>query len=343
MSDALEVLGWSADFEAQRVALADPGLRVGRVAIPFGEIYSLLGADGAMDAPLGGRMVHQEERPVVGDWVGVSAEGRIEHLFERRTRFARQAPGKRAVIQVIAANIDRILVVTTVGRDFNLRRLERYLAAVWDSGATPAVVVNKADTDPETARFRDRAEAVAPGVPVLVTSAHTGEGLDAIRAMVHRGTTVAFVGSSGVGKSTIINALLGQTVQATGEVRTADEKGRHTTTHRELIPLGDGVLLDTPGMRELQIWVGESGLEGAFPDIEELAADCRFRDCQHGDEPGCAVQGVVAPDRLASWKKLLAEMTYQQSRADPAQASERRARLRRINLAIRRHPKYRDQ
>ncbi|MBN1210203.1 MAG: ribosome small subunit-dependent GTPase A [Myxococcaceae bacterium] len=326
---SLSNLGFGPDFQSQLDSLSDPSLAPARVAQEHGSRYLIFTPSGESEAVLAGRLdFASEERPAVGDWVAIQPgdPARIVHLFQRRSWLVRQAAGRRTHAQILAANVDKVFVVTAVGHDFNPRRVERYLVAVQGGGAEPIVVVNKADLCPEIDSLRAELEAVAPGVPVLGVSALHASGLEGLRVHLHAGCTVAVVGSSGVGKSTLINRLLGEEALATGELRAGIEKGRHTTTHRQLlpVPLEDGaqaVLVDTPGLRELQLWAPASTLGGVFADIEALATECRFRDCTHAHEPGCAVREAVSrgeldADRLSSLHKLAREQAHHAARQE---------------------------
>lgn len=292
--------------------------------------------DFGVPAQLAGRFSHDltgpEDMPVVGDWVQVM-DGLIMAVEPRSGLLARKRPGDvrtdAVVEQPIAANVDLALLAMAVGEDFSERRLERYLTLAWDSGATPLVVLTKAD----------RGEVHMPQVHVetVVTSARTGEGLEALRAHLPPGTTAILLGSSGVGKSSLVNALAGEDVQAVTAVREFDEKGRHTTTVRRLVELPWGAfLVDTPGLRELQLWGDEESLAGAFPDVEELAANCRFNDCRHESEPGCAVRGGVSEDRLESWRTLRRELAYLARKTDGAAARAERKKWKSVAKARRR-------
>ena len=328
----LAQLGWSPFFAEAYAALPESGptTRPGRVAIEHRGRLEVLVAGGRVLAwpPEGAR--HQSldpadvlARPRVGDWVVVPRDGdepRILAVLPRRTALLRQTPKKRVTVQVVAANLDRVWVVTAWGPDLSPRRLERFVAAVRASGAVPELVVNKMDLAEATPEDpRSVLGGIAADVRVRWTSVSTGTGLDELRASVAPGETLGLVGTSGAGKSSLVNALVGGAVLATGAVRAVDAKGRHTTTHRELVQLpGGGLLLDTPGMRELQLWDGE-GVADTFADVEALSRRCRWRGCRHGREDGCAVQaavqaGDVTKERVRSWQKLGAEAAATQTR-----------------------------
>ena len=283
---------------------------------------------------------HREELPAVGDFVSVR-DTVIEEVLPRKTVFLRKAVGDALEAQVIAANIDTVFVVCGLDGDFNVRRLERYYATARASGAQCAIVLNKADlSDNLEARIRE-VRAVAPGADVVAISALHGDGIDALRPWLGAGETVAFVGSSGAGKSTLINRLLGRERQSTGAVREADSRGRHTTTHRELLETPTGALLiDTPGLRELQPWAGAEDVDGAFPEIEELAAECRYRDCSHAAEEGCAVQaaideGTLDYARFSSYVKMRKEAAYLERQLDVRAQLDQKAAWKKIHKAMR--------
>ena len=265
--------------------------------------------------------------PGVGDWVvlkdapGHDRTAVIDRVLARRTVFTRGAAGRQARAQVVAANVDLVFAVCGLDADFNVRRIERYLARIWASGAQPSVILNKADICEDTATRIAEVERQCPGVPVHVTSALRSEGIKSVRACIHHGMTVAVVGSSGAGKSTLVNALLGEDRMLTGKVRARDGRGCHVTTHRQLVLLPEGgLLLDTPGMRELQL-VDEEGIDAVFKDIAALSTRCRYRDCRHDTEPGCAVKdavesGDIAADRLEHYRKLEKEAQAYERRHD---------------------------
>ena len=346
--------GWTERVEALFAPHASDGLRPGRVLAEHRAGYVVAADGGEVSATVSGRFrfdaTSAEDFPAVGDWVALEMidggqSAVIQAVLPRQTRFARPARGDMAVAQVVAANVDVVVLVTGLDHDFNLRRLERYLALAWASGAEPVVVLNKADLcDDVPGRIAD-VGLVAPGVPVRVLSALEGIGLDSLMPLLPSGKTVALLGSSGVGKSTIVNALLGFERQATGAVRADDQRGRHTTTGRELLLMPSGALLiDSPGMRSVGMWEIEEGLADAFADVEAFAANCRFSDCTHGNEPGCAVQGAISSGelpqaRLDSERKLARESAALAARVDPEARARHRARWRAIHKSVRNHMK----
>jgi ribosome biogenesis GTPase len=329
----LTTYGWSARLQQDFAPFAAQGLTPGRVIVQQRGRWRLVTEQGEVDAELAGRFVHEAADggfPVTGDWVAADVQAGfalIRAVLPRATAFTRWAAGPAGGVQVVAANIDVAFLAASLNADLNLRRLERYLAAAYESGAEPVIVLTKADACENVAALTAEVEVIAFGVPVLPVSAVTGEGLDQLAARLPPGRTAVLLGSSGVGKSTLVNALAGAERMATQAIREADAHGRHTTTHRELILLpSGGLILDTPGMRELGLYDAEAGVSAVFADveaeIEALAQDCRFNDCGHGREPGCAVQaalddGRLDPDRLASWRKLQRELAHERRREDP--------------------------
>jgi ribosome biogenesis GTPase len=285
------------------------------------------------------------DAPAVGDWVALRGELAVA-LLPRRSAFTRTVAGRTSAAQVVAANLDTVLVVDALAGPTRARRVERYLAVAWSSGATPVVVLTKADLCDDVAAAVAEVQEEAIGVEVLAVSVRTGQGVDAVRALVGPGQTAAMVGPSGVGKSSLANALAGRTVAPTREVREADGRGRHTTTARELHVLpGGGLLIDTPGMRELGLYDDE-GVDAAYADVAELAAACRFRDCAHRTEPGCAVaaavdDGRLDPARLVGWRKLQAEAHRQLLRADARARAAEHARVKALHRAVRDQPNRR--
>ncbi len=330
----LRALGWSDALADAWIALGAPG-SPGRVSRLDRGWSTVLTGPNPADPTATARVRNLGADVAVGDWVIASADGeRVEHVLPRRSALVRRASfeGARAVADTLAANVDVVFVTHSFGATPNQRRLERELVLAFDSGAEPAVVLSKSDlvADPEPAR-RELVE-VALGVPVLVASGRTGAGVDHLRAFAHGGRTVAFLGASGVGKSTLINALLGADVQEVTEVRTGDQRGRHTTVAAELLPLpGEGWLLDTPGLRAVSLWLSGDGIERAFADVFELMEHCRFRDCKHDQEPGCAVraaieEGRLDPDRFANLERIVAEeaAVEEEQRAKERAADRRR-------------------
>ena len=334
----LETYGWSETLQREFSAHAAAGLEPGRIIVQQRGLYGLALEGGERRAEISGKLAREAGEggyPAAGDWVAVSAgagEGSaiIHQVLPRRTAFTRKAAGGVGV-QVIAANVDVAFLVASLNGDLNERRLERYLAAAWQSGAAPVVLLTKADLCADVEAMVARIEAVAVAAPVHPLSALTGAGLEVLQTYLAPGRTAVLLGSSGAGKSTLANALLGSERMATGSVREGDDRGRHTTSHRELIVLpGGGLLLDTPGMRELALWDSDEGLSATFEDIEALAQGCRFSDCSHSNEPGCAVRaalesGELDAARWRSFQKLGRELAHLASREDPAlRAAERR-------------------
>lgn len=356
MTDAVEDWGWDGRWAAAFEAAAPGGgLLPARVVHEHRGAYGTVCADGERVARLPGALrraaADAAALPAVGDWVALEPlpgerTAMVRALLPRRTKLSRRASGENELEQVVAANLDAVFVTTSLGRDFNPRRLERFLAACRESGAEPVLLLNKLDACADPAPLLAEARSVAGDAAVVALSARTGAGIEALADWVRPGRTVGFVGSSGVGKSTLINRLLGREALRTGPVREHDERGRHTTTRRELFLLpGGGVLLDTPGMREMQLWEAGAGLGAAFDEIEALASSCRFGDCRHEAEPGCAVKaaaesGAVAAERLESWRKLRRELEARARAEDPALKAAAKRRAREMGRALKKHPRY---
>jgi len=306
----LGALGWNAELADN----LEQGLEPGRVTAAHRGGFDVTTSHGNVRARLPGRLVYDGTDVAVGDWVGVAGAA-IQTVLPRRSAILRKAAGLTSQSQTLAANVDVAFVVSSLGPDLEPRRIERYLVTIWESGAVPEIVLTKADRLDDPWALAAEVEAVAVGVPVHVVSAVSGLGCDALRARLRPGTTAVLLGSSGVGKSTLVNRFAGRELMAVKETRVDDDEGRHTTTHRELIMLpGGGIVIDTPGLRELQLWDGGAGaVEAAFGDIEGLTRQCRFNDCSHDSEPDCAVKaaldsGELSHERHRSWVKLQREL-----------------------------------
>ena len=356
----LETLGWDAEFAELFQTHAEQNLVAARVAVAHNYLYQLGSADGELLAEVSGRLRHQgdlaENTPVVGDWVAIKPsqteqKATIEAVLPRRTSFSRKAAGETTRRQLVAANINTIFLVCGLDDDFNVRRIERYLVAIQESGAAAVIVLNKADACADLEAARHATASVAASTPTHIISCMADEGLAALQVYLTPGHTIALIGSSGVGKSTIINRLLGVDRQRTRTVRPKDGRGRHTTTQRELIVMpGGALLIDTPGMRELQLWDSAHALEDAFDDIDGLAANCRFRDCAHGNEPGCAVRaavdaGQLARPRVDNYTALKREGAQLQERRDEQARTEEQRRTKPVHRTMRsmRHNRLTDK
>jgi ribosome biogenesis GTPase len=345
----LEMYGWSAFFRDAFRAHEEPGIEPARVIAPHRGTSIVASARGELRASITGRLrlaieEGDESAPAVGDWVATLArpdEGSatIHAVLPRRTKLSRKSAGRGAAEQVVAANVDIAFLVSALTRDMNPRRIERYLTVVLEGGADPVLLLTKADLCDDPSAMRDLAATVAGRAPIHVVSSVTGDGIGAVEAYLTGHKTAVLLGSSGVGKSTLINRLLGREVLVTQGIREGG-KGRHTTTHRELLvtPSG-GLLIDTPGMRELGLWEGDEGVKDVFGEIEAIAAGCRFRDCEHDDEPGCAVRaaleaGQITADRLVSFLKLKREIAHMERQRDARSRSAEKARGKQMSRMV---------
>jgi ribosome biogenesis GTPase len=353
---ALVALGWGEPFATAFAELEAEQLSPARVGVEHRNRYLVLDGSSEFDARLAGKLKllldETGDRPVVGDWVGIRREGKgsalIQARLPRKSQFSRKVAGRTVEEQVMAANIDTVFLATALDGDLNPRRMERYLLLAWESKARPVILLTKADMvgDPQAA-IADIV-AVAQDVPVHVISSRTRLGLDELEPYLLPGVTITILGSSGVGKSTLINQLLGHDQLRTGEVL-EDGRGRHTTTHRQLVRLpGGALIIDTPGLRELQLWEGDAGLQEAFADIDELAPHCRFTDCAHDAEPGCAVRaavqsGELAPERFESYHTLKRELQHLEEKTDARARAQRGRQTRSMQKALRKRLEEKDR
>jgi ribosome biogenesis GTPase / thiamine phosphate phosphatase len=352
----LEDLGWNSFFKNQSVKFQHENLITARVIFCSRGIYRLASENGELWAELAGSLRHKslgsEDLPVCGDWVLAdnSIDGDrtvIRFLLPRKTIITRQQAGTSPGPQAVAANVDTVCLVSGLDSDFNLRRIERYLAIAWESGARPVIVLNKADICDEIPVRCAEAMSLAPGVPVLAVSAETGQGMEDLMRYAGRGLTLAFLGSSGVGKSSIVNRLLGTAIQEIREIDSETGRGVHTTSARHLFLLSSGgLIMDTPGMRELQAWSVDSGLDLTFEDIKSLAEGCRYRNCSHQSEPGCGVNAAIArgeldAGRLANYLKLTKEAHYIELKSTHSASWVERERWKKVAKQVRKlYPKH---
>ncbi len=355
MALSLTDFGWNSFFATQ-LPEGSAG-RTGRIASSNREHFLIWTETGDVEARVSGRFRESSvdasgessalgDWPAVGDWVVLRKDAPvIERVLERRSRVSRKRPGKEMREQILAANIDVLFIVTALDHDYNPRRLERYLVLARESGARPVILINKSDKAQD---FGHDVESIvremqlaSPGNPVLLLAAKAGKGLETLPTLLARGETAALIGSSGVGKSTIVNALLGTQRQTTNVVRKDDSRGQHTTTARELFIMPGGwLLMDLPGLREIQLWAEPVQVENSFDDIQQLVAQCRFRDCTHNTEPGCAVRdGSLDPGRLDNFRKMQKEAEYLERKSDPRAARDARQRWKSIEKSVKSHPK----
>ena len=351
----LESIGADASVTGAFQTYAAQGMILGRVAVAQRDQYRLYTEAGEVAAEPAGTLWHRAPdragMPITGDWVAArmvgSEQAIVEAVLPRRSCFVRRAAGRREQQQPIAANVDFVFLVCGLDSDFNVRRLERYLVLAKEAGVSPVIVLSKADLCTDLAARVTETTAVSGDAPVVAVSTRAAPGIGGLIKFLGWGRTAALLGSSGTGKSTIVNGITGIDRLRTGEVRASDGRGRHTTTERELVPLaGGGALIDTPGMRELQLWASEESVEGAFAEIQAIAANCRFRDCSHSGDQGCAVAaallaGTIDAARWASYRKLLAEARRVEELVDPLAAENRKRKIRRIHKALREHYKWR--
>lgn len=354
----LQDLGWNDHFATLFQPYLESGYKIGRISTEHKNRFQVFTEIGEIWATVSGKMrystLERNDFPAVGDWVVLdyldeltgyldSQVAIIQAVLPRNSKFSRKSAGKTSEEQIIATNIDTVFLVNALNLDFNIRRIERYLTLAWESGAMPVILLSKSDLCEDVQAKLLEVEACAPGVPIHPISCLTGDGIDELKHYVEAGQTVALLGSSGAGKSTLVNQLFGLEIQKTKEVREADNRGRHTTTSRELFVLPQGgLLIDTPGMRELQLYGTGDGLYDAFEDIYEYASQCRFSDCQHETEPGCAIhralaEGSLVEDRYESFKKLQKEASYISRKANLQEHLEEKKKWKKINQELKEH------
>jgi ribosome biogenesis GTPase len=354
----LETLGWNSFFEACFAPHREQGLLPGRVSIQHKDRYVLFTEQGEVHAKVSGKFRFDvsglQEFPAVGDWVAYEIDSGdqsavIHHVLERKSKFSRKVAGDRSDEQIIAANIDIAFLVMGLDGNYNLRRLERHLTAAQESGARPVIILNKSDICPYLKKCTQEVFSIAHGIDIIVMSALRAGDVAPMQSLLTPGITGVLLGSSGVGKSTITNQLLGIEHSKVQTVRETDSHGRHTTPHRELLVLpAGGIIIDTPGLRELQLWSGEEGMQDSFDDIEELAANCRFRDCKHEAEPGCAVKsamegGTLEPERYDSYQKLQREIQSQITKNNSTAKRLEKKRDKKIAKQLKNNPINRDK
>nr|WP_324781868.1 ribosome small subunit-dependent GTPase A [Mesobacillus jeotgali] len=350
-----ENIGMTAELYSYFNDQYDDGLKLGRVALEHKHSYRVWLEEGEYLCTLAGKLtfdaISREDLPAVGDWVAVQTSpgemrGIIKGILPRKSKFSRKAAGQVTEEQIVAANVDTVFIVNSLNDDLNLRRIERYLLLAWESGSNPVIILSKADLVTDLKVKMDQVSSVAIGVPVIAVSVLEGTGTEEVQPYLAPGKTVALIGSSGVGKSSLVNYFTGFEKQLVQEIRESDDKGKHTTTHREMILLpGGAILIDTPGMREIQLWSSEEGIIESFADIEQYAEACKFRDCSHKNEPGCAVRSAISEghldeNRLVSYKKLQKELAYIDRKLDKKAQADEKKHWKNISKEVRHNAKY---
>jgi ribosome biogenesis GTPase len=349
MTISLSDLGYNSYFQNEFLKLGDTSFLPARVISEHKGMYRVQNERGEFLGEISGKLRYtassRENFPTVGDWVCIQefdgeAKCIIHGILPRKTKLSRKSPSKNIEEQILCANLDTIFIVQPMDSTFNVNRIERYLAIGWESGAIPIVILSKKDLCETPDSILLEAEAVAIGTKVHAISSLQDDGLEIIKAYLKPGNTIAFIGQSGAGKSTLINKLSGKDLQKTKDIREADSKGRHATTHRELFVLDNGLLIDTPGLREIQLWGNDSMLEETFSDIEEISSKCRFLDCSHESEPGCAVlaaieKGEIPEERFANYLKMKRELEYLKSKINESAKIQRKQKERQLHKTIR--------
>lgn len=346
----IKQLGWNNEFEHSLSAFKEKGFIPARVALEHKRSYRIYSEYGVLLAEVSGKLrfeaSEREDFPAVGDWVVIAArpeeeKATIHAILPRFSKFSRKMAGNQTEEQIVAANINTVFIVTALNQDFNLRRIERYLVMAWESGANPVIVLSKADLCDDTHHAVREVESVALGVPIHVVSVVENRGLCDLEQYMGHGQTIALLGSSGAGKSTLTNYFLGDTVQLVQDIRSKDDRGKHTTTHRELFILPNGgIMIDTPGMRELQLWETETSLNTSFQDIEDLAESCQFGNCQHDTEPNCEIKNALSDGRLDqkrydSYLKLQKELAYLDRKNNKKAQLEEKKKWKKISMGLR--------
>lgn len=345
----LNKLGWNDFFEEYFNIEEDNNLTVGRISAEYRSYYDVITDIGEIKGEISGKLRYTAESkcdfPVVGDWVVINILDDdlaiINDVLPRKSLFKRKAPGNKFEEQILASNIDYIFLVTSLNQNYNLRRIERYVTISWESGAIPVVILSKSDLCDDIDSKIIEVESIAPGVDIHAISGITGEGVDNLRKYISEGDTICLLGSSGVGKSTLVNRLIGTEVMNTGIIRLEDGRGKHTTTHRQMISVPEGgLIIDTPGIREIALWDGSEGIEETFKDVENLSLQCKFSDCKHKTEPGCAVlkaisEGILSSDRLESYKKLQREIQYMERKQNKKLQIEEKKKNKSVKKYIR--------